>query len=342
MNKHLLLLILVIVANGCINEPENSGIPENELGQVKLDEGLLKFKTVLDYERALEAKDPVQDFYSMASLLSDSGVPDSERYRVLEENGVLADFQDSYLLQLLDSNGMIMIDEYLIKLDFSSEMAYVTEDLEKRQDLAEGEYSGSNIEAYSFDDDLLEILFGPEVDVDLDAKDGVESARVLSCPGSYPPGSTFPPMIYNPSCDSRKCEWVSIYQEGVWEYRAEAMHAYQAAAIYFRLKSELAHSKRNTSTSGGWSSEGDPNMNIVYWGNFTPKNRSTVTLSGCYSGCQGCSPPPANTEKVQKVHHEAGRRLTSYNLYGIFDVHLGGNHAASGYPDVFQLINIQE
>jgi hypothetical protein len=88
----LLLLSLVIVASGCINEPENSGIPENELGHVKLDERLLKFKTVLYYERALEAKEPVQDFYSMASLLSESGLPGSEGYWVLEENGVLADF----------------------------------------------------------------------------------------------------------------------------------------------------------------------------------------------------------------------------------------------------------
>ncbi|WP_139183563.1 hypothetical protein [Algoriphagus alkaliphilus] len=321
---------------------ENSEIPENELGQVKLDDGLLKFKTVLDYERALEIKENVQDFYSMASLLAESGVPGSEGYRVLEENGVLSDFQDSYLLELLDPNGMIMIDKYLIKLDFFSQTAYVTDNFEKRQAMIDEEYSDSDILTYSFEEELLEILFGSVVDYENNIKTFEERARILSCPGSYPPGSTFPPMIFNSNCDSRKCEWVSIYPEAGWEYKAEAMHAYQAAAIYFRLKTEIAHFKRNTTTSGGWSSEPDPNMNIVYWGNFTPKNRSTVTLSGCYDSCQGCTPPPANREKVQKIHHEAGRRLTSYNLYGIFDVHLGGNHAASGYPEVFQLINIQE
>jgi len=54
MKKNFLLLILLIVANSCINEVENSYINENEVDQVILDEGLLKFKTVQDYELALE------------------------------------------------------------------------------------------------------------------------------------------------------------------------------------------------------------------------------------------------------------------------------------------------
>lgn len=82
-------------------------------------------------------------------------------------------------------------------------------------------------------------------------------------------------------------------------------------------------------------------MTITYWGSFKPKNRSTINISARYDECQGCGPVIGNTDKVQKIHHEAERRLTSYNLYGIFEVHLGGNHAQSGYPDVFQLHNIQ-
>jgi len=276
----------------------------------------------------------------LAGLLLDSETSSIERHRVLNESEVIFDFQDSYLLELLDTNSMIMIDKYLIKLDFSSQRAYVTDNFKKRQSMIDGEYS--EVLSFSFEDELLEILFESNVEYENKVKSIGESSRILSCPGSYPPGSTFPPMIFNSSCDSRKCEWVSIHQEAGWEYKAEAMHAYQAAAIYFRLKTEIAHFKRNINTSSSWSSEPDPNMNIVYWGNFTPNNRSTVTLSGCYDSCQGCNPPPANRQKVQKIHHEAGRRLTSYNLYGIFDVQLGGNHAASGYPDVFQLINIQE
>jgi hypothetical protein len=146
---------------------------------------------------------------------------------------------------------MIMIDKYLIKLDFYSQTAHVTDNFEKRQAMIEEEYSDSDILAYSFEEELLEILFGSMVDYENNIKTIGESARILSCPGSYSPGSTFPPMIFNSNCDSRKCEWVSIYPEAGWEYKAEAMHAYQAAAIYFRLKTEIAHFKRNTTTTGG-------------------------------------------------------------------------------------------
>uniref|UniRef100_UPI00258DD364 hypothetical protein n=1 Tax=Algoriphagus sp. TaxID=1872435 RepID=UPI00258DD364 len=67
----------------------------------------------------------------------------------------------------------------------------------------------------------------------------------------------------------------------------------------------------------------------------------TVTLDACYTDCQGCGPQPANTEKVQKIHHESGRRLTQVNLNMIFRGRIGGSEAGiNAIPFEFRLIPI--
>lgn len=239
---------------------------------------------------------------------------------------------------------MVIIGDFLIKLDFFSKKAFVTKNLGRILNFKEEVYDFEDVSEYDFEDDVLEDLFrdtnsGIE---DLN-KEVTENARIngTGCPGTFPPGSSFPSSIGD-NCDYRKCQWTSIYSEAGWSYKAEAKHVYQAAAIYFRLKSEIAHFKNNQSNSTGWSTEPSPGMTITYWGSYTPRNRSTVNISSCYDECQGCGPIIAYKDKVQKIHWESGRRLTSYNLSGIFEVHLGGNHAQSGYPDVFQLYKIQD
>jgi len=151
--------------------------------------------------------------------------------------------------------------------------------------------------------------------------------RILTCPGTPRPGLSLPfrPFTNNPDpFEDRAVDYESEpVTFGVYQYKTRAKHTYQAAAIYFRLKSELEHYRRVNDFSSLWSPHPDPTMSITYWGSFKPKNRSTVNLDACFNQCQGCSPQPANIEKVQKVHHEAGRRLDQINLSGIYRGTLG-------------------
>lgn len=307
--------------------------------------GLREFPSVYEYEKALNLKElkELPGFVSLAEVVSNQKNTTSEAGRIWKEDEWLSEFTDAFLLEIIDSYGMVKIENYLIKLDFKKRRALVTKNMNRLISFRNELYEFDDVTAFGFEDDVLEILFG-EYSGEAELPDEIEkdNARILGtgCPGNHAPGSSFPPMT-GIDCDSRKCQWLRIYNEATWSYKAEAKHVYQAAAIYFRLKSEIAHFKNNPSNSFGWSSEPSPGMTITYWGSFKPKNRSTRNLSGCYDQCQGCGPVISNKDKVQKIHYEAGRRLTSYNLYGIFEVHLGGNHAPSGYPDSFQLHNIQ-
>jgi hypothetical protein len=313
-------------------------------GSLKLIQGVRNFSTVDDYESVLQNHklEDLPGFVSYSMFIADPFYSNSESSRVVQENELLSDFSDAFILDILDSYGMVIIEDYLIKLDFKKRLVLATKNIERIKDFKKESYNYFDVKSYDFNEDVLGILYNEDNNLHLE-KNYNENARLMSngCPGNYSVGSTPPPMIGD-DCDSRKCQWTSIWREAGWIYKVEAKHVYQAAGIYFRLKSEMAHFKRNEQTSGFWSSEPNPGMTITYWGSYTPKNRSTVNLSSCYDQCQGCGPIIANTDKVQKIHWESGRSLTDYNLYGIYEAHLGGAHAPSGYPDAFQLFNIKK
>jgi len=171
-----------------------------------------------------------------------------------------------------------------------------------------------------------------------------ENRRIMECPGTLKPGLSLPYKPTPAPGDVNPYEYrVTSYTLdtdpiGGYIYRINAKHAYQAAAIYFRLKSELEHYKRTFDATSIFSADEDPFMSITFWGDFTPKNRSKVFLDNCWESCQGCSPQPANKQKVQKVHWEAGRRLNQVNLHGIYRGRLGGSSAgADAIPYEFRL-----
>lgn len=46
--------------------------------------------------------------------------------------------------------------------------------------------------------------------------------------------------------------------------------------------------------------------------------------------------------RMDKVHYESSRGLDYFELGSTFNVHLGGVHALSGYPDSFELRKIKK
>lgn len=320
--KKLGVLVAIVVAclYGCEQPHDDEMVPIAEDGPpVQLINGTLKFATAQHYENYFDDAESfdIPEFTSMAKASANIGNPANERTSH-EDQSYMEEWEDALILDLLDEDGMIIIEENLIFLDFENRIAAVTEDHSLRADILNGNYDDNRISVFSFEDDVLEII-GSEPDyIEQKSEETKENLRMMqNCPGTFPPGSTALPMNGH-GCDDRKCELTQIYpgNPGGHDYRAIMTHVYQAAAIYFRLKSELTFHRRSH-PNGSWSAY-PTDMNITYWGSFTPRNRATVHLSGCYDQCQGCSPPPANRQKVQKIHHEAGRRLTQYNLYGIY------------------------
>lgn len=334
---------LLVGIYSCVgNESAIPSLADGKLyGVVK---GVRKFQTVSDYEFAIHKKNlqNIDGFVSMGEVVRDQSIDRAASGRIIGNEDPRMEFADTYLLDIIDSNGMVIIEDYLIKLDFQSKVAFVTDNLHRIEDFRAGSLDFNDVVTYGFEEDLLTILFGDGgAAADKMIEENFENARIasLGCPGPYPVGSTFPPMTGD-GCNSRFCEKIRYYTEGDFTYRADIKHVYQAAAVYFRMKSELAHFRNNNSNSTGWVATPSPGMSITYWGGYTPRNRPYQPLSGCWDQCQGCD--TFNEDKVQKIHWEAGRRLNSFTLYGIFEVNLGGNHAPSGFPDVIQLNNLQE
>jgi hypothetical protein len=294
---------------------------------------------------------PVIDEDLFESLFSLAGNQLRPNLRISDaEQTALTEFMDTPLLKILDQDGLVSIGDYFILLDFSEKVAAVTKEPSKVQLLKTRKYNDTSIQLYSFEDELLTILFGNgQASSQLNESHNGSpnpNMRIQSCSSGTPrPGLSlsFRPETTNPNPTvDRQEEWALTSNDIAGrQYRIRAKHAYQAAAVYFRLKSELEHYSRVNDATSVFNPLSDPFASITYWGNFTPNNRSTVTLDACYSECQGCGPQPANTEKVQKIHHESGRRLTQVNLNMIFRGRIGGSEAGiNAIPFEFRLIPI--
>jgi len=337
---------------GCQDASDGFDLNAIEPEVVKLKDGILHFPNDQIFENfMLGVKDyPLEGDESFVSLFSLAEGESGSNLRVSEEEqSALADFLDTPLLKMLDQDGLVAIGEYFIVLDFEDRKAAVTKDESKVYLLRGNEYEDESIHVYSFDDELLSILLD-----DNKATGHMEDSanplfhsnlRIQECgTGTPKPGLNLPyrPETTNPNPTvDRQEEWSRDEVIGNRQYRIRAKHAYQAAAVYFRLKSELEHYDRLNDGSSAFGPLEDPFASITYWGSFTPRNRSTVTLDGCYADCQGCGPQPAKTQKVQKIHHEAGRRLTQVNLNMIFRGRIGGAQAGSNaIPFEFRLTPI--
>lgn len=62
------------------------------------------------------------------------------------------------MIKFLDPDFMLIIGEFLIKLDFEVKLAIVTKDFTNRAQMTKGDYSAKNINIYDFDDDILDLL----------------------------------------------------------------------------------------------------------------------------------------------------------------------------------------
>lgn len=347
------LTAVLIGGGGCQDPSDEFELLVIESEAVSLKEGMLNFQNAQIFENYMLGVEehPIEDGDSFVSLFSLTEEQTRSNLRVSEaEQTALAEFLDTPLLKILNQDGLVAIGGYFIRLDFAKKIAAVTKDERNVHLLRKKEYEDGSIQLYSFEDELLSILFDDDQSSSHfeDSKNHLflSNMRIQDCStGSPKPGLNLPyrPETTNPNPTvSRQEEW-SLTSEQIEgrQYRIRAKHAYQAAAIYFRLKSELEQYSRVFDSSSIFSPLSDPFASLTYWGDFTPKKRSKRMLDGCYTQCQGCGPQPANTRKIQKIHHEAGRRLTQVNLHMIFRGRIGGSEAgANAIPFEYRLTPI--
>jgi hypothetical protein len=318
---------------------------------VLLKNNTLSFSSADLYEVFLEnpASFNLPPFKNYDDVLSEFRKSKDSNLRITESAfSNLEEYSGTSLLKILDKDGMVIIDKYLISLDFEKEIVGLTTDLNLQIDMAAKRFQNPKIQIFGFETDVLfELgLFSDNSSSNKKSTEPIEgnsNLRLFTCPGTLQPGLNLP-FKPNTSLSNPTEDRVAVYDPdpvtiGEYQYKISAKHTYQAAAIYFRLKSELEHYRRFNDFSSFWLPNEDPSMSITYWGSFKPNNRSAINLDDCYNECQGCTPQPANKQKVQKIHHESGRRLTQVNLNGIYRGKEGAN-VPGALPYEFKLYPI--
>ena len=80
----------------------------------------------------------------------------NENLRITENAfSKLEEFSGTSLLKVLDKDGMVIIDKYLISLDFEKQIVGLTTDLNLKDDMAAKRFTNSKILTYGFETDVL-------------------------------------------------------------------------------------------------------------------------------------------------------------------------------------------
>ncbi len=292
----------------------------------------LSFSDFKFYEQSIQDPQKILslDFPSIARLTKDGNASSNARIFSDEETKALEEYQGSLILDILDEDGIVIIEDRLFRLDFANRSVAVTPNLSLRESLKNGEFESEEIYLFSFDDDVIGILDADENPYEGKIQNKTDGFRIQSCPINSGP------LVPNTSseCSWDVCSWASEYSENNYLYRAEAKNAYQSAGIYFRLKTEIKHMRRQLGTT---SLFGDTSADLAfnYIGYFRSKRSGSVqrNINDCMY---------VNNHRLDKTHYESSRGLEYFELGATFNVHLGGNHAFSGYPDSFELRKIKK
>ena len=317
---------------GCISEPTDDRIIEKQMAKIEMLGGTLSFSNFESYENAIQDPNEIQsfDFLSLGSLAKQSEGSQNSRILSNELVNSLEEFEGTSLLDILDEDGMMIIDEKLFFLDFLNKTVAVSTDLKLRESLKSGDFDLDKVHMFSFDDDVIGFFEAKESYDQGKHSINNDQLRVQSCP------VTWGPLVPNVSteCSWDVCNWASEYVEYNYLYKAEAKNAYQSAGVYFRLKTEIKHMRKNLETT---SLFGDTSADLTfnYIGYF--KSKSSGSVQRNISDCMYL-----NNHRLDKTHYESSRGLDYFELGATFNVHLGGNHAFSGYPNSFELRKIKK
>lgn len=275
------------------------------------------------------------DFQSIAKLTKTESASSNARIFSDEESLALEEFQGTVILEILDEDGMMIIGDKLFYLDFVNRSVAVTSNFSLREVLKNGSFKSEEIYLFSFDDDVIGTLEENENFSEGRNQNNPDGFRIQSCPVQWGP------LVPNVSTDCawNVCTWATEYTENNFLYRAEAKNTYQSAGVYFRLKTEIKHMRRQLGTTSLFV-DTSADLAFHYVGYFKSKRNGSVQRN--LNTCMTNQAPEDFGFRMDKVHYEDIRGLDYFDLGATFNVHLGGVHAISGYPDSFELRKIKK
>ena len=139
---------------------DESSSLEPELGY-RVVNGTIHFPSIEDYDNLFEKTELLQipGFQSLAKSLPGQLDSDSKNLRFTsEELGILKDLEGSQILEILDSDQMVVIGENLFYMDFLNKVVAVTSNLHLRQDLIQKRYNDQSVRLFSFEDNVLDLV----------------------------------------------------------------------------------------------------------------------------------------------------------------------------------------
>ncbi|AFL83276.1 hypothetical protein Belba_0620 [Belliella baltica DSM 15883] len=304
---------------GCQSTTEEEILPKLTNNSLELINGTLKFQSLEDYDQILENQNTndipnFRSFGKSIDLILHSSDPDK---RITEKvKNYVEELEGTILLDILDENGMFIIEEYLYYLDFNRELVAVTNNFSLKNDILEGNFEDSSIRLFSFEDDVLDLVLTNKTST---INRSEIDARILN----YNPNA---PTIID-GCGWDKCSNNGDSQQNIegitsngsnFTYRLEAKHVYQAVGVYFRLFSEAKHMRRPSGSPLTWNSE-STTMYVYYEYEYDSRKNSIGLRSGN-------SYAYVFSNQLKPTYYESNRSLRKFKLETQYYVEIGGNH----------------
>jgi hypothetical protein len=321
----LLSATMAILIGGCNDSLVDDLPPVQNLSYFELENGTMKFHTIEAYQTFLESKDrmKIPEFNSFAKAIKSDPELLNTNSR-LSENGssFIQALDGSILLEILDSDGMIIIDNRLFYLDFNNKIVVVSTDIDLRNAILQQDYSSNSIKLFGFDEDVFGLVSTQEESL-------INKNIANRIAYSFDPNAA---NHYDDKLNS-SIEGTSFQGSDPYEYRLEAKHVYQKVGIYFRLFSESKHMRRQSGSYLTYNSEA---TSLYIWYNFrylSKKNGSTEAI--------GNSVANIFSDKLKPVYYESSRGLEKHWLKSQFYALPGGNHGFSPIGEFWQF-NLKE
>ena len=301
------IFLLGATLSGCISD-QNEDFPELSQDKgVEVVGKTLSFADFESYENAIQ--DPKEilslDFQSIAKLTKTESTSSNARIFSDEESKALEEYQGSLILDILDEDGMVIIDNKIFYLDFANRLVAVTSDLSLRESLKNGEYDSNEVYLFSFEDEVLELLEkGSEGTIFSKSKNEIENRRVNA-------------FYVGDNCDWDECRYNDDTPGTTgMDYRLEAKHVYQSSGIYFKLFSQAKHMKKSAPPLYS----GEATEIRIYWDYWYKSKKSSI---GVQSDIDYDS---VWDDDLEVEYYSSSRGLESYRLDSRFYVEVGGNH----------------
>ncbi|WP_268035632.1 hypothetical protein [Algoriphagus sp. PAP.12] len=312
MKKQILKLgvfvLPVVFGWGCISGSIEEEPKIESIANFKVIGKSLSFDSFESYENSIQNPESITKtpFTSLARLVSNEELNVNKRVLSDEQTFALKEYENSLILDILDEDGMVVIDGKLFYLDFVNKVALVTSNLDLRESLKDIQNGSDEVFIFSFEDDIIGLLEeGSTGTISSLSQSITENNRVN--------------VFVGDNCDWDECRYNNnVDGDTGYEYRVEAKHVYQSSGIYFKLFSQAKHMKRQSPPI--YSAEDtDITISWDYW--YKSKKNSIGTRYDI-----GTRSKWDNVFEIQ--HYASSRGLEKYRLDSEFYVEVGGDHGS--------------